>query len=209
MSILPASGMSDGSRSCASHGCVNSCWLYGHSICACKLCIRRGSARRSWRKCIDGSPRLAVGHLYRSKMRQQECRALFCRDPEKDNDQESQLALIATVALVGLASPALPQPFDENEAIGNLLPFNSHRVAPENVSLHAVVHSARRHGLNSFAMEPRARSDSNSHPYNASRAPAFDPRGTSAYPFGPGINFPYPDRPYGIPIIGKALAKLS
>jgi hypothetical protein len=32
-----------------------------------------------------------------------------------------------------------------------------------------------------------------------SRVPAFDPRGTSAYPFGPGTNFPYPDRPYGDP----------
>jgi hypothetical protein len=32
-----------------------------------------------------------------------------------------------------------------------------------------------------------------------SRVPAFDPRGTSAYPFGPGVNFPYPDRPYGDP----------
>ena len=32
-----------------------------------------------------------------------------------------------------------------------------------------------------------------------SRVPAYDPRGTSAYPFGPGINFPYPDRPYGDP----------
>jgi hypothetical protein len=28
---------------------------------------------------------------------------------------------------------------------------------------------------------------------------SYDPRGTSAYPFGPGINFPYPDRPYGDP----------
>jgi hypothetical protein len=32
-----------------------------------------------------------------------------------------------------------------------------------------------------------------------SRVPAYDPRGTSAYPFGPGNNFPYPDRPYGDP----------
>ena len=32
-----------------------------------------------------------------------------------------------------------------------------------------------------------------------SRVPAYDPRGTSAYPFGPGINFPYSDRPYGDP----------
>ena len=37
------------------------------------------------------------------------------------------------------------------------------------------------------------------HPYE-SRVPAFDyRRGTSDYPFGPGINFPYPNRPYGDP----------
>jgi hypothetical protein len=36
-------------------------------------------------------------------------------------------------------------------------------------------------------------------PYDSSRVPAFDPKGTSAYPFGPGVNFPYPDRPYGDP----------
>jgi hypothetical protein len=37
-------------------------------------------------------------------------------------------------------------------------------------------------------------------PYDSSRVPGFDPRGgTSAYPFGPGVNFPYPDRPYGDP----------
>jgi hypothetical protein len=28
--------------------------------------------------------------------------------------------------------------------------------------------------------------------FYTSRVPAFDPKGTSAYPFGPGINFPYP-----------------
>jgi hypothetical protein len=32
-----------------------------------------------------------------------------------------------------------------------------------------------------------------------SHVPAFDPKGSSAYPFGPGINFPYSDRPYGDP----------
>jgi hypothetical protein len=32
-----------------------------------------------------------------------------------------------------------------------------------------------------------------------SHVPVFDPKGSSAYPFGPGINFPYPDRPYGDP----------
>jgi hypothetical protein len=37
-------------------------------------------------------------------------------------------------------------------------------------------------------------------PPHSSRVPPFDYRkGTSDYPFGPGINFPYPDRPYGDP----------
>jgi hypothetical protein len=37
-------------------------------------------------------------------------------------------------------------------------------------------------------------------PYDSSRVPPFDyRRGTSDWPFGPGINFPYPDRPYGDP----------
>ena len=34
-------------------------------------------------------------------------------------------------------------------------------------------------------------------PYDSSRMPAS--KGASAYPFGPGVNFPYPDRPYGDP----------
>jgi len=34
----------------------------------------------------------------------------------------------------------------------------------------------------------------------APRSPGLDYRyGTSARPFGPGVNFPYPDRPYGDP----------
>ena len=36
-------------------------------------------------------------------------------------------------------------------------------------------------------------------PADVSRMPAFAPGGTSRYPYGPGINFPYPDRPYGDP----------
>ena len=33
-----------------------------------------------------------------------------------------------------------------------------------------------------------------------SQAPAFDYRwGNSNWPYGPGYNFPYPDRPYGDP----------
>jgi hypothetical protein len=34
---------------------------------------------------------------------------------------------------------------------------------------------------------------------NVSRMPAVAPGGTSRYPYGQGVNFPYPDRPYGDP----------
>ena len=34
---------------------------------------------------------------------------------------------------------------------------------------------------------------------DVSRIRAFAPGGTSRYPYSPGINFPYPDRPYGDP----------
>jgi hypothetical protein len=111
---------------------------------------------------------------------------------------KATLALIAALAVTSLAAtPAFAQSFDEDDGTGNVFPFSSQSIAPENASHHATVHAARRNGMNSFAMEPRARSGSNFNSYNASRVPAFDPRGTSAYPFGPGINFPYPDRPYG------------
>src|SRR5262245_35849245 len=37
-------------------------------------------------------------------------------------------------------------------------------------------------------------------PSDAARSPRFDSRyGASTYPYGPGRNFPYPDRPYGDP----------
>jgi len=34
---------------------------------------------------------------------------------------------------------------------------------------------------------------------DVSRMPAFTAGGTSRYPYGAGVNFPYPDRPYGDP----------
>jgi hypothetical protein len=112
---------------------------------------------------------------------------------------KAKFALIGAVAAVLFASPVLAQPFNEDDGTGNVLPFSSQSVASENTSHHAAIHAARRNGMNSFAMEPRARSDSNSNPYIASQVPPFDPRGTSEYPWGSGYNFPYPDRPYGDP----------
>ena len=36
-------------------------------------------------------------------------------------------------------------------------------------------------------------------PYDSSRVRPYAPGGTSRNPFGPGVNYPYPDRPYGDP----------
>ena len=112
---------------------------------------------------------------------------------------KAKFAFIGAVAAVLFASPVFAQSFSQDDGTSNVSPFSSESVAPDNASVHAIIYAVRRNGMNSFAMEPRARSDSNSNPYNGSRVPAFDARGTSAYPFGPGINFPYPDHPYGDP----------
>jgi hypothetical protein len=57
------------------------------------------------------------------------------------------------------------------------------------------------HSKGAVKKEPAVKKDRGvvTSPYDSSVVPPYDPRGTSAYPFGPGINFPYPDRPYGDP----------
>jgi hypothetical protein len=35
--------------------------------------------------------------------------------------------------------------------------------------------------------------------HDPSRLPPYHAQGTSRYPWGPGYNLPYPDRPYGAP----------
>ena len=93
---------------------------------------------------------------------------------------------LSTVALLTvIATPAFAQSFDPDNGTGNALAFSQN--APENEKT-AVRNSE---GLHSFAMVP---------PPESSRVPPFDyRRGTSEYPFGPGYNLPYPDRPYGDP----------
>jgi hypothetical protein len=97
------------------------------------------------------------------------------------------------MTIVGLltvfATPAFAQSFS---VTGNLLPSANQPTAPK-IEKIAVGQS----GLHSFAMVPKPTS---AHPYGSSRVPAFDYRnGTSEYPFGPGYNLPYRDRPYGDP----------
>lgn len=92
---------------------------------------------------------------------------------------------LSTVALLAIiATPAFAESFDLDNGISNVLASSQN--APENQK-----NAVRHGGLHSFAMVP---------PPESSRLPPFDyRRGTSEYPFGPGYNFPYPDRPYGDP----------
>ena len=94
---------------------------------------------------------------------------------------------LTTVALVTvIATPAFAQSFDPDSGTGNVLAFGYTPTAPQNDRI-----PVRQGGQSSFAMGPR---------HGSSRMPQFDyGRDTSNYPFGPGYNFPYPDRPYGDP----------
>jgi hypothetical protein len=59
--------------------------------------------------------------------------------------------------------------------------------------------AASRHHASSGHSRSAAARSYNAVP-DAPRSPRLDYRyGTSAYPYGPGANFPYPDRPYGDP----------
>jgi hypothetical protein len=49
------------------------------------------------------------------------------------------------------------------------------------------------------ARKSRKPADAPAQQSDKTRAPAYDPQGTSRSPFGPGRNLPYPDRPYGDP----------
>jgi hypothetical protein len=114
--------------------------------------------------------------------------------------KKAKITLIAALAMTRLAAtPAFGQSFNGSYETGNVLPFTYQSTASNAAVRRAGARAARGNGMNSFAMEPRAQSDSNSNRYNASRVPPFDYRGTSDYPWGPGYNFPYPNRPYGDP----------
>jgi hypothetical protein len=96
---------------------------------------------------------------------------------------------LTTVALLTgtvMATPTFAQSFDPDNGTGNVLTF-SHKSGARQDDKTVV----RQSGLHFFAMAPA---------HGSSRVPQFDyRRGTSSYPFGPGYNFPYPDRPYGDP----------
>ena len=96
------------------------------------------------------------------------------------------LTTVALLTVTVMATPTFAQSFDSDNGTGNVLTFSHKSNAPQDDK--TVV---RQSGLHSFAMVPAR---------VLSPVPQFDyRRGTSNYPFGPGYNFPYPDRPYGDP----------
>lgn len=91
---------------------------------------------------------------------------------------------LSTVALLTvIVTSAFAKSFDPAKGTGNVLASSQNALANEKTAV-------RHGGLHSFGMVP---------PLESSRVQPFDNRGTSEYPFGPGYNFPYPDRPYGDP----------
>jgi opacity protein-like surface antigen len=107
-------------------------------------------------------------------------------NPREHRTSEMKKFLTVAGLLAVIATPAFAQSFDPEGGTGNVLAFSYGSTAPRNDRM-AAHHSE----LHSFAMVPG---------FSSSRVPQFDyRRGTSEYPYGPGYNFPYPDRPYGDP----------
>jgi hypothetical protein len=78
----------------------------------------------------------------------------------------STLAVIATVAAAGIASPALAQSFDPEAGSGNIVPFSYAPIAAQNdtVAVRQTSHAkiaARQNGLHAFAMVPRSAAQGN------------------------------------------------
>jgi hypothetical protein len=76
----------------------------------------------------------------------------------------SKLALIATIAVAGIASPALAQSFDPEVGSGNIVPFSYAPIVTQHDT--AAVNSqgkiaARQNGLHAFAMVPRGTAQGN------------------------------------------------
>lgn len=82
-----------------------------------------------------------------------------------------RVTLIATVAAVGIATPAFAQSFDPEAGSGNVVPFSfAPTSGPTIVQPNGAAGQARRRtlaarqsGLSSFALVPRARSDGNAY----------------------------------------------
>jgi hypothetical protein len=73
----------------------------------------------------------------------------------------TKIIIFTLAAVLRLAAtPAFAQSFDADEGTGNVLPISGQPVAAEIESHHGAVHTTRRNGMDSYAMEPRAPSNS-------------------------------------------------
>jgi hypothetical protein len=81
----------------------------------------------------------------------------------------SKLSFIGAVLVLGIASPAFAQSFDPEAGTGNVLGFSSVQTAPQahRGTAHPTRLTARRSGVNAFAMVPGAAAGS-----------AYDPAAT-------------------------------
>ena len=68
---------------------------------------------------------------------------------------KAKLALIAAVAAVSFASPALAQTINGGDETGNASPYGYQPAASDAAVGHAGARAARRNGLNAFASVPR------------------------------------------------------
>jgi hypothetical protein len=73
---------------------------------------------------------------------------------------KAKLALIAAVAAVSFASPALAQTINGGDETGNPSPYSYQPAASDAAIRHAGARAARRNGLDAYAMERRPQSNS-------------------------------------------------
>ena len=73
---------------------------------------------------------------------------------------KAKLALIAAVAAVSFASPALAQTINGGDETGNASPYSYQPAASDAAVGHAGARAARRNGLDAYAMDRRPQSNS-------------------------------------------------
>jgi hypothetical protein len=72
----------------------------------------------------------------------------------------AKLALVAAVTAVIFASPTLAQTINGGDETGNASPYSYQPAASDTAVRHAGARAARRNGLDAYAMERRAQSNS-------------------------------------------------
>ena len=73
-------------------------------------------------------------------------------------------------------------------------------ITGSSLAAHRTLEKSHTHAKSSVESQSRAAKSSGSiKTWYGVTLPPYSPTGTSDYPWGPGFNLPYPDRPYGNP----------